>query len=128
MALPHGGVGFFRTVCANEQMTTRFNTAVLIRGIISIPNWGVPMAEPIAVVSIAVILFLGATGINLAIEDWRDRNASKPKNRIVAALRLIFEGVENAVKFIGIAWGLLCFAVFVVLPAYVVIHFIIKFW
>jgi hypothetical protein len=30
------------------------------------------MAEPIAVVSIAVILFLGATGINLAIEDRRE--------------------------------------------------------
>jgi hypothetical protein len=81
--------------------------------------------EPAIIISIFAILWLLGWGIKLAIEEPEHRS----ENKLVRIFLIIFEGVRNAVQFAGIiGLCLLYVAVLVVLPAYVVIHFVVKYW
>ena len=76
-------------------------------------------------VLIIVVGGLFVWGIKLAIEEPEYQSKSK----LIRILLIIFEGVRNAVQFAGIiGLGLLYVIVLVILPAYVVIHFVVKYW
>jgi hypothetical protein len=79
----------------------------------------------IIILSTFGLLWLVGSGIKLAIEEPQHQS----ENRLVRTFFIIFEGIGNAFQFGGIiALILLYVALFVVLPAYVLIHFIVKYW
>lgn len=81
--------------------------------------------ESVIILAIFAVLGLLVMGIKLAIED----EESKPESKVVRGLRLLVAGASNAVGFAGgIGALLLAFILLIALPAYVVVHFIIKFW
>ena len=76
-------------------------------------------------VLIIVVGGLFVCGIKLAIVEPEYQS----KRKLIRILLIIFEGVRNAVQFAGIiGLGLLYVIVLVILPGYVIIHFVVKYW
>jgi hypothetical protein len=83
------------------------------------------------IIGISIFAVIGCfyAGFRETIKDRKDRVVSKPENKIVRLFGTIIEGTGFGLSMIGVILVLIAaFLLLIVLPIYVVIHFIVKFW
>jgi len=91
---------------------------------------GIPQKyiELAIITAVVAVLWLLGWGIKMAIEERKHRE-NQARNKLVTILAIIFEGIGNAVQLGGAGLAALCAVVLlIILPLYVVLHFIVKYW